>query len=143
MTDSTTPQDGKAMPPASDGSVGEPVAWAALREDGEIAWIGFTPDGAADAACGRQIVPLYRAQPDWAFLNDEIDRLREAIRRLSEQDATLSVCEGNVTVTLDATLTDAEREAVDAAAWRFKDAINGFDDADRAAALRGLLERMK
>jgi hypothetical protein len=35
---------------------------------------------------------------------DEIARLREAIRRLAEQDATLSVCGGNVTVTMDATL---------------------------------------
>jgi len=43
-----------------------------------------------------------------ARLADEIERLREAIRRIAEQDATLSVCEGNVTVTLDATLTDAE-----------------------------------
>ena len=41
------------------------------------------------------------------------------------------------------TLTDAEMEAVEAAVWRFEDAINGFDDADRAAALRGLLERLK
>jgi hypothetical protein len=45
---------------ASDGSVGEPLAWAALREDGDVAWIGYTPEGAADGACGRQIVPLYR-----------------------------------------------------------------------------------
>jgi hypothetical protein len=42
----------------------------------------------------------------------EIERLREAIRRLAEQDATLSVCDGTVTVTMDATLTDAEREAL-------------------------------
>ena len=39
----------------------EPVAWAALRDDGDVAWIGYTPEGAADAACGRQIVPLYRS----------------------------------------------------------------------------------
>jgi hypothetical protein len=43
---------------------------------------------------------------------EEIEWLREAIRRLADQDATLSVCDGNVTVTMDATLTDAEREAV-------------------------------
>ena len=43
----------------------------------------------------------------------EIERLRFAIRRLAEQDATLSVCEGNVTVTMDATLTDAAREAIE------------------------------
>lgn len=40
----------------------------------------------------------------------EIERLRFAIRRIAEQDATLSVCEGDVTVTVDATLTDAERD---------------------------------
>jgi hypothetical protein len=41
---------------------------------------------------------------------DEIERLREAIRRLADQDATLSVVGGNVIVQMDATLTDAERE---------------------------------
>ena len=45
----------------------------------------------------------------------EIARLREAIRRLADQDATLSVCDGNVTVTMDVTLTDEER--VDVAMW--------------------------
>ena len=48
---------------APAGSVaGEPVAWAAMREDGDIAWIGYTPEGAADGACGRRIVPLYLKQ---------------------------------------------------------------------------------
>jgi hypothetical protein len=42
----------------------------------------------------------------------KIARLEEAIRRLAKQDATLSVCDGNVTVTLDATLTDEERHAI-------------------------------
>jgi hypothetical protein len=32
----------------------------------------------------------------------EIARLKEAIRRLADQDATLSVCDGNVTVTMHA-----------------------------------------
>ena len=69
----------------------------------------------------------------------EIERLRFVISRIAEQDATLSVCEGNVTVTLDATLTDAEREAV-ATASRIAGAV-GEDDIK--AALRGLLERLK
>jgi hypothetical protein len=73
----------------------------------------------------------------------EIDRLREAIRRLADQDATLSVEAGNVSVTLDATLTDEEREAIEAAIDRFKDWVNGFDDDERAATLRSLLERLK
>ena len=81
------------------------------------------------------------------ILKLRVAELEQAIRRLAEQDATLSVCEGNVTVTMDATLTDAEREAVDMAI----DLLNGVEDvsagassrADAAAAtLRGLLERL-
>ena len=34
---------------------------------------------------------------------DEIERLREAIRRLADQDATLSVVGGNVIVEMDGT----------------------------------------
>ena len=50
---------------ASGGSVAaKPVAWAALRDDGDIAWIGYTPEGAADGACGRRIVPLYLQPQD-------------------------------------------------------------------------------
>ena len=68
----------------------------------------------------------------------EIARLREAIRRLADQDATLSVCGGNVTVTMDATLTDEEREAI---RW-----FAGYGDlqaeARRAEVLLGLLRRL-
>ena len=66
---------------------------------------------------------------------DELALLRLAIRRLAEQDATLSVCDGNVTVTMDATLTDEEREAmkVCAAHWQI---------APASKILRGLLERL-
>jgi hypothetical protein len=69
----------------------------------------------------------------------EIERLREAIRRLAEQDATLSVCDGNVTVTMDGTLTDAEREAIRFAAVFYE--MGGR--ADDAATLLSLLERTK
>ena len=68
----------------------------------------------------------------------EIERLRESIRRLADQDATLSVQGGSVTVTLDATLTDEERAAIMAS--------QGFwalEDSPHAATLRSLLERMK
>ena len=72
----------------------------------------------------------------------EIARLRLAIRRLAEQDATLSVVGGNVIVTMDATLTDAEREAV---AWAERFAHSQRDSRDNAvdyaATLRGLLDR--
>jgi predicted DNA binding protein len=68
---------------------------------------------------------------------DEIERLREAIRRLADQDATLSVSGGNVTVTLDATLTDQEREAIETAVrW-----LEPYPPV--AATLRKLLERTK
>jgi hypothetical protein len=68
-------------------------------------------------------------------LRAEIDQLREAIRRLADQDATLSVHGGNVTVTLDATLTDEEREAI-----AFGIACVTTDK--HAATLRRLLERL-
>ncbi len=104
---------------------------------------------------------------------DEIDRLRDAIRRLAEQDATLSVVGGNVTVTVDATLTDeiarlrAERDtASHQAELNYQEEIERLrlTDAERTAiqrlredyegdgepasagvvaTLRGLLERTK
>jgi hypothetical protein len=67
---------------------------------------------------------------------DEIERLREAIRRLADHDATLSVCNGNVTVTLDATLTDAEREAI-------TEASEFYIGTRTGVTLSGLLERTK
>ena len=71
----------------------------------------------------------------------EIARLRLAIRRLAEQDATLSVCGGAVTVTMDGTPTDAEREAIREAADAYE-SNNGDADCERiAATLRGLLKR--
>ena len=73
----------------------------------------------------------------------EIARLREAIRRLADQDATLSVQGGNVTVTLDATLTDAEREAIELAVhcWtQFLDVEPACEAAGET--LRSLLERL-
>jgi len=68
----------------------------------------------------------------------EVEQLRLAIRRLADQDATLSVCDGAVTVTMDATLTDEEREAIEVAA-----AAYACDHGERfAAILRSLLERL-
>jgi len=55
----------------------EPVAWAALHDDGDIAWIGYTEEGAEDGSCGRTIVPLYRSPT----LTDEE---REAILTVAE-----------------------------------------------------------
>jgi hypothetical protein len=67
---------------------------------------------------------------------DEIERLRLATRRLAEQDATLSVQGGSVTVTMDATLTDEEREAIEWYAGYGRDGLH-------ADTLRKLLERLK
>jgi len=73
-----------------------------------------------------------------------IESLRLAIRRLADQDATLSSCDGAVTVTLDATLTVEEREAIEKAIGRELDAEwYGGKEPDRVVALRGLLERTK
>lgn len=99
----------------------------------------------------------------------EIASLRLAIRRLADQDATLSVCKGGVTVEMDATpeildqfsqqggqlvpfdppmlrLTDEERLAVSAAVATAQEAVDkkllGWEnDAATASTLRDLLER--
>jgi hypothetical protein len=93
-------------------------------------------------ACELHARESQRLQPDRTPEDDEIERLREAIRRLAEQDATLSVCDGSVIVEMDATLTDAERVAIAAAA---DDYLYHQDPGGRAQhierTLRGLLER--
>ena len=43
----------------------------------------------------------------------EIARLRDAVRRLADQDATLSICDGNVTVTMDEAISEAEIDAIE------------------------------
>ena len=87
------------------------------------------------------------------ILRLRVAELEQAIRRLAEQDALLSVlCKRDgsqvVTVTLDATLTDAEREAIE----RGYCSLMGVEDmsaecsrwdAEAAATLRGLLDRTK
>jgi hypothetical protein len=77
-----------------------------------------------------------------ARLREENGRLKEAIRRLADQDATLSVCDGNVTVTMDGTLTDEERRVL----CEVRDIYADEDDAkcnEIAAVIDGLLERTK
>lgn len=79
-----------------------------------------------------------------AFYCTEAASLREAIRRLADQDATLSVQGGNVTVTMDATLTEEERQAVEDAIKAVSeslDLMNG-EDSRTTATLRKLLERL-
>jgi hypothetical protein len=83
----------------------------------------------------------------------EIERLKDAIRRIADQDATLSVCGGNVTAQVDGTLTDAEREAIKMAiaACKVEGELNQACDGrqsfaglwhDHAGALHGLLKRL-
>lgn len=69
---------------------------------------------------------------------DRMEEMRLAIARLADQDATLSACDGNVTVTMDATLTAAERAALEYVVARWM--LAGAEDR---AVLRGLLERTK
>jgi hypothetical protein len=72
----------------------------------------------------------------------EIARLKEAVRRLADQDATLSVQVGNVTVTMDIQLTDAERYVL----AEVRDIYADEDDVkcnEIAAVIDGLLERTK
>lgn len=71
------------------------------------------------------------------LLRSEVRRLRAAITALAAEDATLSICDGNVTVDMDASLTDAER-------WAIESCIADDEAAtahERADTLRGLLER--
>jgi hypothetical protein len=61
-----------------------------------------------------------------------VRRLRAAIAALADQDATLSVQGGNVIVTMDGTLTDAERDAVALAI----DSLNGVENVSATACAR-------
>jgi broad specificity phosphatase PhoE len=73
-------------------------------------------------------------------LQAEVRRLEAVIAALADQDATLAVQGGNVIVTMDATLTDEEREAV---SWCVEMAMNSATDCvAEIATLRGLLERL-
>ena len=69
-----------------------------------------------------------------SLLKAEVRRLRAAIAALADQDATLAICDGNVIVTMDATLTVEERAAVAVAMHRC--------DGPEFRVIRGLLERL-
>jgi 6-phospho-beta-glucosidase len=69
----------------------------------------------AVAPLGPTREPLVRALGEFTQQTASAARARDllaAIDALADQDATLSICEGNVTVTMDATLTIEERAAV-------------------------------
>ena len=117
-----------------------------------------------DSRDEAKIIPLYRAAPalsdverevtHWRLEAEvhqnraraavgEIGRLREAIRRLADQDATLSVQGGNVIVEMDAALTDAEREAVECGIQAIGLAPRDEKTLAYADTLQELLERTK
>jgi hypothetical protein len=54
----------------------EPVAWAAINDDGDIAWIGYTQEAAADGVSGRPVVPLYRSP---TLTDEEREAIKTAI----------------------------------------------------------------
>jgi len=82
----------------------------------------------------------------------EIERLKDAIRRIADQDATLSACDGEVTVQVDGNMTDDERKSIDRVIFLLN---HQADDLDKSglydysashrkdiAALRTLSERL-
>lgn len=116
------------------------ISWHADEIAIEAAWerTGLKPTWPDDeAGCGVKYANA---------MANEIERLRDAIRRLADQDATLSVQSGNVTVTMDATLTDEEREAIEWFAEVRKPLTRLTQSHNREKykdTLCGLLERLK
>ncbi len=129
-----------------------PAAWLAVAADGSESSAVYLLQEHAEAAArewGWFVAPLYALPVLRA--EDEIARLKDAIRRLADQDATLSVCDGNVTVTIDATLAAKERKAIGVAiqcvvaarAQRHPEEEKSRELLHKSAAtLRSLLERL-
>ena len=124
-------QGGAGPSPASAGSHGDSLS--VLRQLAE----GVRGMGMGDPDCGDRI----EASDVVRWAADEIERLRFAIRRIADRDATLSVCNGNVTVTMDATLTDEERDATKVAVAYLEQ--RGVRNTAVQETLRGLLERTR
>ena len=81
MSDDTTPQDGKAMSPASTGSVGEPLAFAVMQPDSYVVVNSLHSAFAMRDMCGGgSIVPLYR-QPQPTLSDAERGAIERAISR--------------------------------------------------------------
>ena len=131
----------------------EPVAW--IVNSGDLRWFAWAkpPDGLYDGP----IIPLYRttqtcpyvvgrttqhcsltplAEKERAELQSEIGKLRLALARIADENATFSVIGGNIIVDVEPMLTDAEREAI-----AYYVGTGGPDRVD--ATLRSLLERTK
>jgi hypothetical protein len=99
----------------------------------------------SECACDADWTPqeVFDLRSAAELLRVRIKVLETAIRLIAEQDATLSACEGNVTVTMDAALTDEEREAI----WTVAEAYaeNGGDpESERIATImQGLWQRTR
>jgi hypothetical protein len=113
MSDETTPQDGKAMSPASAGSVADdPVAWAVMPANSDYCITLSTRMQACQQAVRQKV-----SVGEYASKND------------------LAV----VPLYRSPTLTDAEREAIEWCAAHARLTIG----VGRSATLRGLLERLR
>ncbi len=111
-------------PAVGAGESQEPVAWAVVYPNGEEAIICWSKADAEDmASASDRVVPLYRQPQPCPYVTGTVTRY-----------CTLTPF----------TLTDAEREAVEWAAFEF-DGVRPDNGraAQRAATLRGLLERTK
>lgn len=141
----------------------EPVAWAILHKDHQYVSLLREHAQAHNVYTDAEIVPLYRSPDAERLANARLsaanvmlvaqrDSLRAAIRRLADQDATLSVQDGNVTVTMEGTLSDEEWDEIEGMISDYQE-IAEFNEERchphyaekarrRAAMLIGLLERL-
>ena len=71
---------------------------------------------------------------------EEIERLRTALARIADQNATFSVIGGNIIVDVERTLTDEEREAITVAISECE-SMPTAKSREAAGALRALLKR--
>ena len=92
----------------------------------------------SECGCDADWTPqeVYDLRSDVEMLRIRADVLETAIRRIADQNATLSVCDGNVTVTMNGTLTYEERKAI-------TEASEFYIGTRTGVTLSGLLERTK
>ncbi len=116
-----------------------------------VLWRAVASLNAQEVASAGSVTERPLGDPEIAveILKLRVAELEQAIRRIADQDATLSVCDGAVTVTMDATLTAEERDAVRfsvTASLPETEKLGGVAAElcrMHAATLRGLLERTK
>jgi len=99
----------------------------------------------SECGCDADWTPqeVYDLRSDVELLRIRVDVLETAIRQIADQNATLSVCDGNVTVTMDATLTDEEREAIWTVAEAYAENDGDPECEGIARIMQGLWQRTK